>query len=104
MLIRLTIFFKVVRTGPDRPVRLFELGTGPESGPVKVQNRSASEPPLNRQNRSKIGKKPVNRKVHPVFRVCTFKKKLCKIMNLLFCMGKSEFCRVKIDEKAYIEE
>jgi hypothetical protein len=25
-------------------------------------------------------------------------------MNLLFCMGKSEFCRVKIDEKAYIEE
>jgi hypothetical protein len=81
----------------------------PYSNIQGCQNRSASEPPLNRQNQSKTGKKPVNRTVHPVFRVCTFKKiYICKIMNLLLlvviCMGKSEFCRVKIDEKAYIEE
>jgi hypothetical protein len=47
------IFYKVVKTGPIEP------GTGPASGPVRVQNRSAREPALNRQNRSKTGQKPV---------------------------------------------
>jgi hypothetical protein len=47
---------KVVKTGPDRPVGPVEPGTGPASGPVSAQNRSAREPLLNRQNRSKTGK------------------------------------------------
>jgi hypothetical protein len=36
---------------PDRPGGPVEPGTGPGSGPVRVQNRSAREPALNRQNR-----------------------------------------------------
>jgi hypothetical protein len=43
------IFYKVVKTGPIEP------GTGPASGPVRVQNRSAREPALNRKNRKKTG-------------------------------------------------
>jgi hypothetical protein len=38
---------------PDRPVGPVEPGTGPVSGPVSVQNRSAREPVKNRQNQKK---------------------------------------------------
>jgi hypothetical protein len=46
---------KVIKTGADRPVGPIEPGTGPASGPVRVQNRSAREPALNRKNRKKTG-------------------------------------------------
>jgi hypothetical protein len=46
---------KVIKTGPDRPVGPIEPGTGPASGPVRVQNRFVREPALNRENREKTG-------------------------------------------------
>jgi hypothetical protein len=41
---------------PDRPIEPVEPGTGPASGSVDVQNRSAREPVKNRENRKKPGK------------------------------------------------
>jgi hypothetical protein len=46
---------KVVKTGPGRPVGPVEPGTGPASGSVGAQNRSAREPGSNRENRDKTG-------------------------------------------------
>jgi hypothetical protein len=46
---------KVVKTGPNRPVEPVEPGTRPLSGPVSMQNRSATEPGKNRVKRRKIG-------------------------------------------------
>lgn len=43
-----------VKTGPDRPVRKVEPGTGQVVGPEDPQNRSSIEPFGNRRNRSKI--------------------------------------------------
>jgi hypothetical protein len=47
---------KVVKTRPDRSVGPVEPGTGPISGPVSAEKRSASEPTQNRKNREKSGK------------------------------------------------
>jgi hypothetical protein len=41
---------------PDRPIEPVEPGTGPASGSVDVQNRSADEPGKNRKNRGRTGK------------------------------------------------
>jgi hypothetical protein len=47
---------KVVKTGPDRPVRPVGPGTGPASGPSRPQNRSAHEPVIEPENWPKTGK------------------------------------------------
>ena len=44
----------VLKTGPDRPVRPVQLGTGSQSGPVKTP-KTGQEPVNNR----KTGQKPV---------------------------------------------
>jgi hypothetical protein len=57
---------------PDRPVGPVEPGTGPASGPVVLQKRSAREP----DKTAKTGKKPVTRPVQAVHGLCFKKKKL----------------------------
>jgi hypothetical protein len=47
---------KVVKTGPDRPVRTVGPGTGPVFGPSRPQNRLAREPAIEPENRPQTGK------------------------------------------------
>ena len=49
----------VLKTGPDRPVRSVQPGTGSQSGPVKTP-KTGQQP----ENRPKTGQKPgLNRKL-----------------------------------------
>jgi hypothetical protein len=65
---------KVVKTGPDRAVGPVEPGTGPESGPVVLQKRSAREPNKTAKTGKKNREKPVTRPVQAVQLQCLKKK------------------------------
>ena len=53
------VVYTVLKTGPDRPVRPVQPGTGSQSGPVNTP-KTGQKP----ENRSKTGQKPgLNRKL-----------------------------------------